>query len=442
VSIELDALRQSIIRKSKKPERKLKVCMIEAAKQQDLGSIGVFYIVESLRSIGVDVDVIDHKDSRTGYDIELVSVHHVSDYDRVANMPLRGKIRIIGGHVTYNNPRPIIPFTDVVCVGDGESWIVRVFERLERDFAVESLADMPGIIITKYWEPEHDLPSPHFENPLPLNPPYLNRANTRSATWYIEIARGCPYRCDYCELGHSMPYRYYTKDQIRQSLAMIDSTKTHKVNWFAPDEASHPDYAELMDIAMSMGYRQAFGSYRIDQILKHPDIKFATNQLVRVGVDGLSEGIRKRVHKNITNKMLIKYFRTLSNLGHTNFKMFMMFGYPFETLDDFREWESTMHSILSLPTQTPNHLRIKWTPLIPQPVTPLGDVQPKYNPQIVNMIKRWHTINRAPKMSPGWHVENDGLMGMQSHAKQVRYTRGDEFLLIHKAKGYVHPNWR
>ena len=417
----------------------LHTCLIECANDEDSGSIGAAYIEKWAVEAGVSVERLSRKSNRYGYDVELVSVHHCLDIPRLAAMPKRGKLRIVGGHVTLSNVRPTIPFADVVCVGEGESWIRSAIGLLTRDCRAESLAHLPGTIISSRMEPGALLPTANVENPLPDNRPYLNRPGTLSARWYIEIARGCPHRCAYCELGHSMPYRRYRFDHLMMKLSDVDGSITRKVNWFAPDEASHPDYRELMAELDRRNYRQAFGSYRLDELLRYRDL-VPPDQLVRFGLDGLTQSTRKRVRKPITDSQIRRFFKVFRAMGHDKFKMFMMFGYPWESVADFQEWSETMSHVLSEPGHE-CELRIKWTPLIPQPTTPLRNARTDYRADIARCIREWHRIAEWKWRRNGWAVVCDGIVGEALHRKQVELTCGDETVCLDGATGYVNKEW-
>jgi radical SAM superfamily enzyme YgiQ (UPF0313 family) len=411
----------------------LKVCMIEACGEREKGSIGAFYVREHARRSGYDVDVLDKP--KNGYDVELVSVHHVNDFERVARMKQRASIRIIGGHPTFHNPRPLIPFADAICVGEGETWIKTALPLLDSAKDVGALADLPGTILRDRWEPGSQIPDANTEKPLPNNPPYLNRPGTRSAAWYVEMARGCPFSCDYCGLGHAVKYRHYKLDHLKIVLDKCDTSLTRKINFYAPDEASHPQYMELMEYLRERGFAAGFASMRVDSVLKYDRLPVLANMLVRVGVDGMSEAIRQRVNKPISDDMLCRYFRFMVDQGHCQFKMFQIFGYPWETAEDFACFEALMQRILATQLTKNVSLRIKWTPFIPQPKTPLANASPNYDHEMVCRIEAWHAYNRRPRSEPGWFVENDGIMSAKNHARQVRLTRGTETSLLQLRKG-------
>jgi radical SAM superfamily enzyme YgiQ (UPF0313 family) len=352
-------------------------------------------------------------------------------------MPRRAPIRIVGGHPMQNNPRPVIPFADAICVGEGETWIAQALSLLEQYGTAQSLAGLPGTIISETWQIGQSVPVANYERPLPDNPPYLNRPGTRSATWYVEIARGCPYSCAFCELGNSSPYRIYPAEHIEHVLDQADTKKTRKINFYAPDEAAHPQYHEMFAMLRRRGYNAGFSSMRIDSILRRGLPDLPRNTLIRVGVDGLTEETRWRVNKKITDDMIVEYFSTFIKRGHIQFKLFEIFGYPWENPDDFREFESLMNRVFAIPLEKSTLLRIKWTPFIPQPCTPLANAGAIYDYRMVEQINIWHarTLTRRDAViqhngGVGWIVENDGLMGRRSHARQCQLTAGDESVLL------------
>lgn len=404
----------------------MKVCMVEACEPDERGSIGAYYVAHHAERAGYPVDRLN--DTSDGYDVELISVHHCSDFPRLAAIPKRARWRIVGGHPMQNNPRPVIPWSDAVFIGEAESHIGPALDAVRQN-GIEGLRGRPGWIISSEHKRGDRLPATQMEKPLPDNPPYLNRPGTPSAAWYIEIARGCPYSCAYCDLGHSASYRRYRVEQLIKVLDQCDLSKTRKVNFFAPDEASHPQYAELSQYLDGKGFTSSFMSMRIESLMKN-DPPIAHNATIRVGIDGLTEATRKRVDKPITDQMIIDYMQRWVSRGHVTFKMFMIFGYPWEQLSDFDQWSAMMRRVMRIDLHKNAHLRIKWTPFIPQPSTPLRDAVPRYDPAMVQKIQQWHALNRRPKRVPGWHIENDGLMSARSHQMQVTLTTGDEAVLL------------
>jgi len=423
----------------------MRICLIEATSNYEYrGSIGAFYVRRALEKKGYPVDVLPYNSNRFGYDVELVSVHHQNDFTILCNMPKRGRIRLVGGHVTYSNPRPLIPFSDAICVGDGESWVVNVLSKLKVQLQDDALLGLSGTIVPKIWKKGDPLPQSNYDDINSEVEPYLNRKDELSASWYIEIARGCPFSCYYCELGNSMPYRWRSFETVKLALSKCDRLKAKNVTFFAPDGASYPYYKEILDYAKSLGFRQRFGSYRIDTFSPAcQDID--RGQLIRVGIDGLTEITRKRVNKPISNAKIISFFQSAVSNGFHNFKIFQMFGHQWEKVGDLDEWFHVLDEIVSVGGKKRISLRIKWTPFIPQNGTPLErhSMYSDYNPAIAKCIRAWHNRNGT---KGEWDIYMDGMMSQKTWWKQVEAARGDELFVFrkheHPPKGYVNEKWR
>lgn len=402
--------------------QRIRVSITEAAEPENRGSVGAHYVQEAAQWAGFNVEYRE-PEHRTPADVELVSVHHCTDWPRLAQLPRVAPIRLAGGHPTVNNVRPGLRFADAWCIGEGESWIAHALRRLNSGGGVESLRDLPNTVIGLG---NGSVPRGNMEDTVPRHPPYLNRETAGHArNWYLELSRGCPFACYYCELGWAWKYRMQNTDWLLRQIDSIDRSASSRVTLFAPDEASHPGYADILHRLHQRRLVTSFGSMRFDQVMRR-ELPFRPNMLIRVAVDGLAEATRQQVHRRQTNQMIYDYFRYMSERGHAAFKVFTMFGYPWESLDDFDEWEWLWSRILSIPRRVNAHVRVKFTPLIPQPSTPLGDCEPVYDERMVERILRWFRAVRMPTQRPGWFVVSDGIMSRATHAEQVRLTRGDE----------------
>lgn len=405
----------------RRPQR-INVAITEATEEESRGSMGAHYVREAAQWAGFDVRYQTPED-RTPCDVELVSVHHCSDWPYLAKLPRIAPVRLCGGHVSINNVRPGLRFADAWCIGEGETWIAHALHRLNNGQSVDSLSDLPGTIIGMG---NGVVPKGNTEPEVPKHPPYLNRdGDGHARVWYLELSRGCPFSCSYCELGWAWKYRMQDTQWLLEQIDKIDLTLSRRITLFAPDEASHPGYHDILDRIHQRKMITSFGSMRFDVIMRK-NLPFKPNMLIRVAVDGITEATRLKVNRKQTNQNIYDYFRYMSDRGHANYKVFTIFGYPWEQLEDFGEWEFLWSRIRAIPRKVNAHVRIKFTPLIPQPSTPLGDCEPVYDERMAERIKQWFAAVRSPRTRPGWFIENDGLMSRASHAEQVRLTRADE----------------
>lgn len=411
----------------------MKVLITEAVPLDSRGSMGTQYVMNAARAAGFDLTYVgaDEPTPHGSYDVELVAVHHCTDFPRLARLPRRAPIRLAGGHPSTNNWRPAIPFADAHCIGEGEEWIVEALTILSRNGTVDDVGrDVLGTLVTKQHEPGAPMPAGRQVRPIPRHPAYLNKSGEGHArVWYLELSRGCPFKCHYCELGWMRKRaEHQDTDWLIAEINRIDKSQSNKISLFAPDEASHPGYHQVLQAIHDAGLVTSFGSMRLDQIVKQ-QLPIRPNMLIRVGLDGLTQETRLRVKKPIYDHDVINYFEFMSERGHANFKMFMVFGYPWENLSDFDGFERMMEAVRAIPRKVNAHLRVKFTPFIPQPSTPLGQAKPNYDPQMVNRIKQWFDRVAKPYRNPGWYIVSDGIMSQRQHALQCLLTQGDEHLL-------------
>jgi len=401
----------------------MKIKLIECCEEDSKGSVGFEFIRRSVASLPF-VEFVEE-----GQEIELCSIHHCTGFKHLASLPsLSGVKRIVGGHVMANNCRPAIPFADLICLGEGETWIKKVLKSINEGQSIAQCGEIDGSLVCGGYD--RKIPEPVWEDGVPSHQPYLNRCGEgHDATWYIEIARGCPFSCHYCELGNTVKYRQRSRESVVDALNQCDLSLSKKVTLFAPDEASHPHYGDFLTEIEKLGMQTMFGSMRVDSYVNHA-LTTRKNMLIRVGIDGLTEETRFQVGKKITDKQIVDFFRFMTEQGHSNFKIFMVVGYPWETGEDFREFKKLWEKIASIPRIENAHVRIKITPLIPQPSTPLADAKAKYDAINIQWMETWIN-NHRPKKEKGWFIEQDGrTMAMKNWIEQCRLTKGDEVILL------------
>ena len=397
----------------------MKITLIEPTAPENRRSVGSWFVERAVRSAGYDVRYVTTPEPS---DVELVSLHHQSDYFNLAQMPRLAKIRIIGGHPMASNPEPVRHLGDVVCCGEGESWITEALNHISRTRSVDGLRAAGTLL------PEMSDCTVRAETVVPEHPPFLNIASSagHDDTWYIELSRGCASKCHYCDLGWSGYARHRAKDSVVRALDNIDRARTNKVSLFAPDEADHPDYPFIIDEIRRRKLVTQFGSLRVDS-LRASGLSVPRSFLMRFGIDGLTEESRRRVGKPISNDEIYEMFRYAADIEHTNIKLFMIIGYPWEVPADFEEFDDLMQRCAAIPRRQNAHVRIKWTPLIPQPNTPLGAAEVQYPAWMAGVVSAWHARNRHPARSPGLYIVQDGkVMNRVNHAAQCALAQGGE----------------
>jgi len=392
----------------------MKIIITEPTDKSNTKSIGCFFIENTVRKAGYNIQYVDFADLKNHTaDVWLFSVHHVRDIFYLAKMPKLKGIKIGGGHV-MNNPYPFLHFFDIICVGEGEEWILKMLQSLDNPLAVEGTLTMKNIdkpIVKQYI------------NDISINEKYLNVSHSQghSDAWYIETARGCKSKCAYCELGWTTPFRENNLGKVYNDIDCIGNSNNKKVNIFAPDDYSVGNYEKILDYILEKKLQTNFGSMRIDRF--KGDDKQKKNFLFRLGVDGLSERIRKIINKENSNESITSLFKSLIENDFVMFKMFNIFSYSFETERDFFEFENVIEIIKTIAKKQGKtiFLRLKFTPLIPNPLTPLQYFTPDYN---IAMRKKIDTffINQKYQRS-NVVIINDGILEPYSYYSQTFIAR-------------------
>ncbi len=386
----------------------MKICMVECGCD---GSYGASLIADIASEYGCLVNYHDMSD------VELVSIHHYDDFDLLANLEKKAPIRIVGGHPTYTNPNFALQYADAVCCGDGESSIRLLLNRISKREDFTKLHASNGIIVPSLLGENEEVKC-NYER-------ILNKSNPHLVTeggfkhWCVEISRGCVYNCGYCEIGVA-PYRLKSLSLINDELSRIDRGRSARIRLIAPEEMSHPDYIEIRKLILSYGLQHYSGGYRIENFLssKSELISINKNEIIRVGIDGLSERLRFLANKMITDKMIIEFFDKTIKGGHSKFKVYQIIGYPTETKKDLDRWKVLMDRVRRISTSKNVVIDITWTPLIPQKTTKF-DMKTPYPAIMANEIIKWHKSVRYPPGDKGVYINMTRLVPMRRHENTV-----------------------
>ncbi len=357
-----------------------------------------------------------------------MSIHHVKDLPYLEELPaefLEHNIVIGGGH-TMNNPWPYLKYCDAVFVGEAETEIAGIIESaraadtkhevrkaLYRHPNVATVEKVGSCSVRK-----------RYAESIEGNPIYLNKSNAEghADTWYIEMARGCRSKCFYCELGWTNPYREIAAENAIGKIDSLDMTQSNRVNIFGPDDASYSHYNEVHDRIIERGLQMNFGSMRFDT-LKNLALRHKKNFLFRFGLDAFTDEGRRIVNKHITWDEVIRDTVEMARAGFTLFKYFVIFGYPWEGMEEFRCFSAKLYELdrrLHFRAR-PIILRLKFTPLIPQPLTPLEDLIPNYPIDIAIEIEKLFVY--AKYQMTHIALQNDGMLQPENYYKQALLSR-------------------
>jgi radical SAM family uncharacterized protein len=357
------------------------------------------------------------------FDVVGFSLQHELTYTNVLTMldlggiPLRSVDRtlrdplvIAGGPCTVN-PEPMADFIDLFVVGDGEevlpalcrAWLEARQSAADRAEALRHLAEQfPHCYVPTCYEVEiaadgRALPArPRFAGipevihpavvadleaiPLPTKPvvPYLECVQDRIA---VEIMRGCPWRCRFCQSTTlKRPLRWRKVETIVQAvLETYRNTGYNEVSLLSLSTSDYPYFEELY-----CRLKEALGPYRIS--ISVPSLRI-NEQLRLVGElldtdrhSGLTlapetarDDMRRHIGKQISNSDLLAGCHKAFQRGFQRIKLYFICGFPGERqidLEGILELAEQISLLRKQLTGKPATVVANVSNLVPKPHTP------------------------------------------------------------------------
>lgn len=338
-----------------------------------------------------------------------------------------GPVVVIGGLCTSVNRLPLLEFADVFAIGDGErtlpvildAWLradggrEALFDKIEGEQGIEVPPRMgsaerarlvpdvarPEPVCVSESDCSTQILSPHAEFP--------NRA-------LIEISRGCPYRCQFCYIGHrTRPYRNRSIDQIWRA---IDRWREHTrlFGFVSSAVASHNRIDELCQRCLDEGLKVSFSSLRAEDLtpLMVETLIASDQRTLTIAPEVGSPRLRPLIHKDIDDETLETVVGTCVRRGIENIKLYHMFGLPGETDDDAMEIAHQAARLRSLmtdlqrPTGRLGMMSLNIGIFVPKAGTPLAH-HPLWDPGEIRA--RRQRLMKAVRQIPNTRVALGGV---------------------------------
>jgi radical SAM family uncharacterized protein len=276
---------------------------------------------------------------------------------------------VIAGGPGAQNPELLAPYIDLFVLGDGEPSLPVVCDLwksmqgepgLSRDDKLARLAArLPWAYVPRFYEPRYnpdgtiaaiervrdDVPEAIkacvIEDldaiPLPTRPvvPFVETAHDRIA---IEIMRGCPWQCRFCQSTViKRPLRYRTVETIvNAALESYRNTGYDEISLLSLSTSDYPDFEELVtrmsEVFTPLGVKISLPSLRITEMLKKIPALLAEGR--RAGLtlapEVARDDMREQIRKPINNQDLYDGAAEAFRRGWRKVKLYFMCGLPGE----------------------------------------------------------------------------------------------------------------
>jgi len=292
-----------------------------------------------------------HRHGLTEYSIEqsdiiLATVQSPTsaDFIRLLSQRHSNKIIVCGGSAS-TSPYSIGLHCDVVCVGDGQNFLSVLFG----GGGLEAAKRLPNAWI------DGETRRVEIDQGFPWNMPPIQSEDKAYRLW---CGHGCKNKCKFCQTGWAYKYSENPspKTLIEQAEGLISHGK--RIAYLSNDLAQHKFYSSLPPTQ--------HGSYSVAFLKK---VGLPPARQIRLGIEGVSERLRKSVSKPISYSDLLDSTIWLNN-NHKSVRWFMISGLPTEIQDDWNELKQIIQE-WKLKT-TKGVLAVSFTAFLPEPATPFA----------------------------------------------------------------------
>jgi radical SAM family uncharacterized protein len=294
----------------------------------------------------------------------------------LGGVPLHAKDRtledplVLAGGPGAQNPELLAPFVDLFVIGDGEEslpWIMERWMTLKEaghksreDMLAELVASVPWAYAPRFYEPEYhadgtlaamnrtrsDVPrsimactiQQDFDAiPLPARPvvPFVQTPHDRIA---IEIMRGCPWQCRFCQSTViKRPLRVRSVETIVQAaLESYRNTGHDEISLLSLSSSDYPYFEELVkrmhEVFTPLGVNISLPSLRITHQLRTLPalMQGARKSGLTLAPEVARDDMRVQIRKPVKNDDLYEGCREAFKNGWQRVKLYFLIGLPGE----------------------------------------------------------------------------------------------------------------
>ena len=359
-----------------------------------------------LRGNSIALFSLESKASLKSFDIVGFSLTNELCYTNMLNMLDLGGINIrsrdrseddpviIAGGGMSNCCEPIANFIDVFLLGEGEEAVVELAQLVKsQKKAGATRKEILAVIAENFdwaYVPEfhsgrklQNAVVQDFDSaPVPLAPivPFVQAVHERVS---VEIMRGCPGRCRFCQASFCRrPIRYRSVEKIIEiAKACHRTTGFDTVSLLSLSTADYPDLEELVAGLHGHFHDKHVGislpSLRVDKQLKMlPKLLTSVRKGgLTIAVEAASEHLRRIVNKPLKDEDLFAAVEAAYESGWQRLKLYFMVGLPGETLEDVERIVDLSYELGKLRKKVDGktgqiNITVSW--FVPKPHTPLG----------------------------------------------------------------------
>ncbi len=299
-----------------------------------------------------------------GYELNFTNFLSILELSKISLFSnKREKNIVLGGGIA--NPEPLAQFTDVFLMGEFEEIsgeFVNVLRKYkDKKSRLKAFSEIEGFYV------------PSFYNFSLKNNTYIFNKNTTNANlpikrlyvkdldksyyplkWLtphtqitqdrvpIEIARGCPNNCTFCQArSFYSPYRQRKTSTIKHMVEEIyANTGYENFSFLSLSSSDHSSIEKIISASYDYCAKRKIGlalpSLRVNDILGQLNKQLSSlkKTSITVAVEAARHELREKLNKKIDIDKLFDAAKLIRGLNIKHIKLYFMFGFPDESDDD------------------------------------------------------------------------------------------------------------
>jgi len=366
-----------------------------------------------LREKKIPLFSLESRAAPASFDIVGFSLTSELCYGNVLNMLDLGGVNIRSAARDENEPlviagggmanccEPMAEFIDLFVLGEGEEAVVELIQLVKAHKKAGATKKEILFCAAKKFDWAY-VPAPYtpsesrgtgperrnaivedFENAAAVLRPIVPFTQAVQERVSVEIMRGCPGRCRFCQASFCRrPVRYRSVEKITSlAKACYDATGFDTVSLLSLSTA---DYSNLEELAARLQeYFQdkyvglSLPSLRVDRHLKLLPILLTSVRKsgLTIAVEAASERLRQIINKPLKDEDLFAAVEAAYRAGWQKLKLYFMVGLPGETPADIKQIAELSFQLAKLRKKVDGktakiNITISW--LVPKPHTPFG----------------------------------------------------------------------
>ena len=295
---------------------------------------------------------LEHRPDLIGFSVYIWNINIINNVlKHIRHLSPTTKILLGGPEVSFVNQNYFDnQLTDYIIVNEGEIAFHLLLTALNHH---NDLSNIPNLIYQKDGKTIKNKCSV-IENLDALKDPYttIDEKDISHKIQYVELSRGCPYKCSYCLASLEKGVRFFSMKRVKKTIQYL-ANKGAKTFKFLDRSfnANHKLAQELLTFIIDQNYQDIVFQFEINgDVLKDSFIDFlikkAPSNLIRfeLGIQSTNDQVNQAVRRYQDTTKLIENIKKLKQ-SNVVLHLDLIAGLPLEDLESFKNTFNTIYQL-------------------------------------------------------------------------------------------------